>query len=761
MKKFLLPAIAALFCIPAFAQDADIPMCVMTESTPENGAAVESLESISMTWMSGTAYAEAGEATIPVYNASGVEVSSIAVDYTSQKKDWSTWPPTWNYELTPNPAITENGTYSFTIPAGLFIADPWGTLGQEGVNGGNAPLVFTFTIGSGETPSNLTYDLDQVTVSPANNSSLSYENGQSLGSFNLTFGVDVALNPEFTPYLVLADESHVSPVNYKTMGNLGMGNVVIVGFEDADKFRSGEIKLVVPAGAIGTLACGESGFTSGSVNPALEYSYTWTENPSLSAGGDDGTPFEMLKCQWIGYQGAEPVDLMVNDPLAAISLKTNCQFLVSSNKNDISGGVHIQIYDPKDYNPETDMGEVIYQWWTYSTAITSVTDLQWHNGKNADGEFITDTFPFNMNVLYNDTEYAINVTFWNAYDGIPKSDRVCYGSWTGKFTGTGQRFQYSDVDMLSINPQPKNICWDNLEDMNFTMTFSAPVECDLELSKALTALSMGNAYDLENVTYNEDKTQWSFKIPALAAASAEGVFYTKMRFTDENGKILRPAACSNDNSNPYNQGSENNTYQVGIWEAYFGGREIVVSPEAGEAEILKDFTFTCPSANKKAIGFAGISSSGKLIEAELFDANGEAIDKLDRNDFLETMEGSASEPTCVQLDMHLTQPVTTTGTYRLHIPGAYFMTGTEMNAKANKPMDFVYILKDIENGVGQVGAALAYSVVDGNLVLNAPASVYALDGTLVAKGQAGETLAIGQGIYVVAAEGAQPVKILF
>lgn len=149
-----MAAAASILMMTASAASAQF--AYLDSADPANGSKVERLDKITMNWMraDGEVTAEGSElfwnqysyqSAIPVYDASGTEVRKLKL---IQTQDWAAgWPPPNVYTAfvmqgDNEVPITADGTYTFTIPAGLFADD-------EGGGNPNLATKFTYYIGEG------------------------------------------------------------------------------------------------------------------------------------------------------------------------------------------------------------------------------------------------------------------------------------------------------------------------------------------------------------------------------------------------------------------------------------------------------------------------------------------------------------------------------------------------------------------------------------------------------------------------------------
>lgn len=567
------------------------------------------------------------------------------------------------------------GTYSLTIPAGFVCEDGNGDVVNDEVT-------FTWTVEGLSKPGDST-DLDKsfefISVSYPSQIKLggTYDYaalGGAIDSVMTSWDGEPSANPTAKPYFEDANGNRTEATAVRS--NSGYGQILFNSAATAE-WRSGEYTFVIPVNTFGTEEWAASGYTKGVCNPEIVIPFNYIQNPAI-VDDDDNEPIVMSKFGWYGEDGTCIVNYL-DKPETSPNIPGGATLVIGSNVNEKCMDVYVNIIDLTD-------GEYIWTAGTFRQQVTSETDIITINGKNAEGDFelqLATIEGYKLEFL-SDHEYATEVGFYKQFDGVPEAQRYCYGTEVAHYYGETLGYQYADVEILNVS-KPEGTQFDDVNDSSVTITFSKPVTMNSTLTKAYGYQGIV-AY--ASMTSNDEGTEWTLTAPTSLLSNCTGVL--DFRFAPRyEGQAIR-------SDKYYTSGQKDNTYITISYYCFLGGSAIAVSPAGGsEVEELYDFTFTAPTASHKNIGFQGVSPSGVRLNGNVLNAAGEVVATLVTTP--DEIEATASGEYNIDCRMHLDKSVTAPGNYTLVIPGAYFMTGTESNSLANKPMTFEYtIAGDVE-----------------------------------------------------------------
>ena len=228
---------------------------------------------------------------------------------------------------------------------------------------------------------------------------------------------------------------------------------------------------------------------------------------------------------------------------------------INTNHNDAIGLTTLSITD-------TTTGEVVCVSSSFSTMreLGNEAPVTWE---------VVGTYKF-----YEGHVYKAEFTFYNGQDevdpeGVPTKivDRVSY-----EFTGRVEGFKYSDITLVSVDPEPLSVVISKPSQAVFTYTFSGPVS----VYKAASPLGQEgqNVYLPSCLSSNEDKTVWTLDLSEddyIKTIDAMLTIYIYAR--DLDGFQLKG-----------DWGEENESCFVSEWQCDLGAFPIeVVSPAAGES----------------------------------------------------------------------------------------------------------------------------------------------------------------------------------
>lgn len=282
----------------------------------------------------------------------------------------------------------------------------------------------------------------------------------------------------------------------------------------------------------------------------------------------------------------------------------------------------------------------------------------------------TSEFFFNM-IMKEGHDYEVRISGYASeddynYGGEPIGEAVI--TWHG----STPEFEYSDITLLSITPEPTPLDDYQLEhpvqiqsedDNTIVVTFSGGV--DLE---AFLVEGYGMTSELESCTPNEDKTQWTLVIGKGYIAAAGETITISMNATDAaTGKRVKGEL-----------GEEDQSY----WSLAFANTvnvpEITVEPDGSEPlEEMKEFMVNYSR---------GISPSylgGKYIRI-YNKATRMQVDSISYSQIeLVIPDGSAWDYVPKQVKCTLHEPLAD-GAYYMVIPRGIFILGVDMQTNNNK-----------------------------------------------------------------------------
>lgn len=316
---------------------------------------------------------------------------------------------------------------------------------------------------------------------------------------------------------------------------------------------------------------------------------------------------------------------------------------------------------------DEQIGYMTYE--IYDTKDEEIVKARTFFQKAEEGGWASEFF-FNM-IMKEGHDYEVRISGYASeddynYGGEPIGETVI--TWHG----STKAFEYSDITLLSITPEP-----DPLEDFQLqhpvqikseddntiVATFSGGVNLEAFLVEGYGATS-----ELESCTPNEDKTQWTMVIAKSYIASAGETITISMNATDAaTGKRVKGEL-----------GEEDQSYWILAFTNTVNVPDITVDPDGSEpVEEMKDFTISYSG---------GISPSylgGKYIRI-YNKATRLQVDSLTYAQIEQVIpEGSAWDyvPTQVKCTLH---EALADGSYYMVIPRGIFILGVDMQTNNNK-----------------------------------------------------------------------------
>lgn len=447
--------------------------------------------------------------------------------------------------------------------------------------------------------------------------------------------------------------------------NVFMGSAIFVYTGDLNITESGAYTLNIPAGTI-------VGTTSGAIAEThLTFNYS---NPK-SQGGE--TSELTLDNFWVMKADGNYINVTSTGALPVIA--NGDQLIIHTNKDAEAGMLVLDIVDNETQEMPISMSE-----FTQKNAETGYfekspylwTDLKFYEGK----------------------EYTIRVT---AYDDPSKApyERVNLGQAELTVTGTEQAYQYSPVQIVSIEPAQGDWMATEITDPTtpIVVTFDGPVELDLEKSYYTEG---GQTAELVRFTDqakpNWDKTAWQITMGEEFWQTSDHDWYFNLYFKDMNGLVVKGDNGENEESNLELQ-----------YGCYLNATKVEVAPAAGAYNELYSFEVKYGG---------GINFSWQNFPY-LVDVKGNKT-LIDSNDYQILKDGQpipeddwTSNPN--SLVFHLTEKVTKPGYYTLVMPHGSFALGVEFDgvpdayqeieyevvAAAAQPTEFVNVTLNLSSMV--------------------------------------------------------------
>lgn len=265
-------------------------------------------------------------------------------------------------------------------------------------------------------------------------------------------------------------------------------------------------------------------------------------------------------------------------------------------------------------------------------------------------------------------EYSAEFVFYNGTDRV-SSDGVptpVVARETYNFTGKVEGYKYSDINLLSISPAPYTVTISDPSQAVFTYEFSGPVN----VYKAATPKGQFGIteYPESYLSSNEDKTVWTLDLSNdeyVRSVDAELVIYLYVR--DLDGSQLKG-----------DDGEDNDTYYIGVWQCDLGAKEIVVvSPERGETlDSLTEIVVKSASGEAMTYNWGAITienlldqTLGTLLYEDPEGENGGAAVEFHFTKWIPEGEWSA-----VPLN------IVAEGFYKIHIPTGTFVFGEQFES---------------------------------------------------------------------------------
>lgn len=246
------------------------------------------------------------------------------------------------------------------------------------------------------------------------------------------------------------------------------------------------------------------------------------------------------------------------------------------------------------------------------------------------------------------------------------------GTATLTWNGATKAFEYSDITLVSVSPEPTPTNDYKLEhpvqitsedDNTIVVTFSGGVDLEAALVEGY-----GMTMPLESCTPNEDKTQWTLVIPKSYIASSNETITITMNATDAaTGKRVKG-----------DYGEEDQSFWSLPFTCTVNVPEITVEPSGEETlETLKDFVLGYNGGiSPSFLGGKSIKFYNKTDRTEVASVSYSQIESV-------IPEGSPLDYVPEQVKFSLDEPLAD-GSYYMVIPRGMFILGVDMMTTNNK-----------------------------------------------------------------------------
>ncbi len=597
---------------------------------------------------------------------------------TAQDENWNNY-----YVLAFDKAPVE-GDYTIVIPEGYFFTSDWDT-GDHVLE--NRATTISFSVGEGyEEPTGF------VPQSIYPNAGTEIDSSFIDWEFYVEWPQDVTINSDVLPY-VIYDGVEIKATEVTLMAAIKQTNIL---FEGANNFNNGEYVFVIPAGFCS--------YADGETNRTWSATYTWKGGKS-EVGGDE------VKIVAASIGG---VNIMEEGVVLDNILPEGIDIVIEVNPEDIEG-VWYSLFDVTGLTPDM-----------YTTANAIFTNSVESKNGNV---FTKEIYSIEGYKLYEGHDYV--VMFEPCYSLYPpvKAGRF----FSAVFTGKTEPYRFSDVSILSIEPEPGSE-FEIGEKM--VVTFSAPVT--LIAGEGNSGFGLGNAgwSEFASMKANDDKTVWTitFQNSDINNAAGPGQIAPHIAGVDENGLRIHPTQYPDEPSEGtlvWNEGEEARSAVVVSYDGYAKCPKVIVSPL--EADVLSYIDFSIVNDQEIGLSYAAAfpeikNAAGEVVALVLTDSYDEDADGNPNPDGHVTVtkfEGGTDGKN-VELRVQLNNEITTPGIYTLELPWNLFTVGREMSAYASAPGTYEIKVGNITavETIETENAAAEYYTIDGLKVENPVKGLY-------------------------------------
>ncbi|MDE6273392.1 MAG: hypothetical protein K2M31_10360 [Muribaculaceae bacterium] len=576
--------------------------------------------------------------SLQVETATGIPYTTVSL---SPQTDWDTWEDYYKCDFA---KPLEEGNYKIIVPEGTFVRKE-----NDEIVLKNAATTWSFTVGKA-----VVIDPDTgfvpSSIYPASGETI--DSSESEWMIAVFFDKDVIQNPEITPYVMLGDDKY-EPTEVRAITKKQINYL----FDGMDKRPNGTYTFVLPAEAVS--------YENGEKNKDFTAKYVWK-------GGGKGD-VEIGDCKLVAASIGdvnimEPGTVVPNIPSEGCYLKLSVLpenvEMIGVSISDVTGKT------PAEYNDPSI--EAI--WFNYLETKTN-------------GVFSKEIYSIEGIKLYAGHDYVVKAELYNGNwgTGITLLSTV----YSATFTGETAAFQYSPVEIVSIEPTPGS---EFKIGEKMVVTYSAPVQ--LVAGEGKSGFGKGNAgwANFSAMSSNADKTVWTITFPnsEINAAGGPGQINPRLWGTDSNGLQLRPseynipAGASETDYDVFNGGEEATSYTQVNYAGYAKCPKVEVSPLSTEELSYIDFSIVGskelnPSyqADFPVIRNEAGEEVAFVIVDSYEDAGGHVI--------VTKTNSSSADAGVIGLRAPLNTVITTPGTYTLELPWNLFVVGREQSSYASAP----------------------------------------------------------------------------
>lgn len=556
--------------------------------------------------------------------------------------------------------ITEKGTYTLVIPAGIVrvyegsetnseIRIPYTVTDNAGGGGGEDPV-------EPEVPElgEVTFTLSVDNATPLSATEFS-NNGISV-QFSQQGLKCQATEVSFTDE---AGKTYSAPLSTSVL-SYGAASISVPLFETAGKYT-----LTIPEGTFYDADYESSEGKGGKRNLLFTRTYDVTVSQS---GGDDLEPLAIKTCT-LTREDSEPISITDGSSLASIS--KGDVFTVTATPD----GVGIIFLEIKTAPADGSEPEILRNFQLNKDAAT--------------GEFKCKAYGLST-VLDSEMKYTFT------FEGIDREDvapalRKNFGTVTYTIQGAGHAYKYSDVTLVSVSPELDSEITDS--DTQFVFTFSAPVKVDEELSGV--ALGPAGTEAFKKIESSADGSIWTFTVNPSTLEECTPEIILAVGANDMNGLRLK-----GDN------GYEDSSVFSRTWECYLGAGKItavpVYDPELESEGVPSQLVY---NTVKEISGFYVIPGEGMPAGIDLGfteiprieSMSGSVVSVADLNEGYEKIfreaDANNKDAKSIAVRFKLKTPVTAPGKYKVVFPSKSIMLGTEFDGIPSKHYEYYLVIE--------------------------------------------------------------------
>lgn len=266
--------------------------------------------------------------------------------------------------------------------------------------------------------------------------------------------------------------------------------------------------------------------------------------------------------------------------------------------------------------------------------------------------------------LLKDNEYLLEVRAYMADSKI--SSKTPLAADTIYIKGTALPYQYSDVTLTEITPDPDAFVVEQPEDAVFTVSFSGAVKLEASTTNINTGNGSSYAFDaitpMDAAEGSDYAKTWQLSAQQFVKLMGTGA---PVQFSvvaiDENGKRVKG-----------NTGLEDQTYFDYTYESTYGVPALTFDPANGTTvDSLNVILVGCASGiNENAAPSKELVVLNEAGETVAYAASVEPV--------IPESQKSNMDYNPVQVKVTLNTPVVKAGTYRFVSPAKHFVVGTGM-----------------------------------------------------------------------------------